>query len=124
MKNFTTKDIVAVQKRLAAMKRDALHEIDIANADIESGQKAPHKDVGSFSDDVETTRQGEVRFAEINIDRNSLYMIEEAERRIADGLYGLCVDCAEPIARERLLALPAAIRCAVCQQKLEQKPSR
>jgi DnaK suppressor protein len=46
--------------------------------------------------------------------------LDGALRRIADGEYGLCVECGEEIARERLFANPAATRCAECQQLAER----
>jgi DnaK suppressor protein len=38
---------------------------------------------------------------------------------MANGLYGLCMDCGEEIPLERLFAQPAAIRCAACQTNAE-----
>jgi RNA polymerase-binding transcription factor DksA len=124
MRDFSAEEMRALRERLAIMKREALEEIDRAHADIDAGRKAPNKDVGSFSDEVEAGRLGEVRLAEINIDRNTLRLIEEAERSLDEGRYGVCVDCGEPIARERLLALPTAMRCAACQQKYESRLRR
>jgi DnaK suppressor protein len=40
--------------------------------------------------------------------------IERALRRIEDGSYGDCTDCGEPIAAQRLQALPAASQCIDC----------
>jgi RNA polymerase-binding transcription factor DksA len=41
-------------------------------------------------------------------------MIEAALDRIANGSYGTCVRCGDPIAEERLDALPATPMCADC----------
>ncbi len=49
----------------------------------------------------------------------SLEQIEAAIRRIDEGTYGTCAHCAEPIAAERLEALPAASHCLGCQHLLE-----
>jgi DnaK suppressor protein len=48
-----------------------------------------------------------------------LLAIDEALQRIADGSYGLCVDCGVGIATARLHANPTAMRCVDCQSKLE-----
>jgi DnaK suppressor protein len=40
--------------------------------------------------------------------------IREALRRIAQGGYGICVQCGEPIDPKRLKALPTATRCIAC----------
>jgi RNA polymerase-binding transcription factor DksA len=52
------------------------------------------------------------------LDRHAqdLRAILEAQARIADGLFGLCIDCGDDIGYERLLALPAAPRCVACQE--------
>ncbi len=46
--------------------------------------------------------------------------IRAALARIADGSYGTCVVCGEPIAEARLQALPTAITCIGCAGKGEQ----
>lgn len=42
--------------------------------------------------------------------------IDAALLRIAEGSYGECADCRQPIAFERLEAYPTALRCLVCQE--------
>jgi RNA polymerase-binding transcription factor DksA len=44
--------------------------------------------------------------------------------RIAEGSYGTCSDCGEPIGGPRLNAQPTAERCIACQQKLEVRSGR
>ena len=41
-------------------------------------------------------------------------MIQAALGRIADGTFGDCVACGEPISEERLNAVPHAARCKRC----------
>ena len=48
-----------------------------------------------------------------------LALIDAAYERLAAGCYGMCVDCADPIVAQRLLANPEAARCAECQQLFE-----
>lgn len=48
-----------------------------------------------------------------------LVAIDAALQRIADGSYGLCVDCGVAIATARLHANPTAMRCVGCQAQLE-----
>lgn len=40
--------------------------------------------------------------------------IDAAERRLAAGTYGICIDCDRPIAAERLEVLPATPVCVAC----------
>ena len=46
--------------------------------------------------------------------------IEAARARVADRTYGVCVDCGDDIALERLRAWPTAKRCHACQQQRER----
>jgi len=53
--------------------------------------------------------------------RTELRLIDAALARMDAGNCGECVDCGEPIPRERLEALPFAIRCATDQALLERE---
>ena len=46
--------------------------------------------------------------------------IEEAIRLLFEGPYGHCVNCRRTIPAARLRALPFAIRCVACQERLER----
>lgn len=52
--------------------------------------------------------------------RGELDDIAQARERMAAGTYGICEDCGTGIPYERLLASPAARRCAPCQQRRER----
>lgn len=47
--------------------------------------------------------------------------VERALRRLADGSYGRCIDCDQPIPVARLNAYPAAARCIRCQEAAERR---
>jgi len=47
--------------------------------------------------------------------------IEDALRGIEAGTYGICRDCAEPIAGKRLEALPFATNCLNCAQAIDEQ---
>ncbi len=53
-------------------------------------------------------------------DTAEIATVDAALRRIADGVYGDCVDCGAHIAEARLRAAPEAARCIHCQEKLEK----
>ena len=48
-----------------------------------------------------------------------LSRINEALRRLIDGAYGICEDCARPITLDRLDLLPTTTRCVECQERAE-----
>ncbi|MEW6379714.1 MAG: TraR/DksA C4-type zinc finger protein [bacterium] len=47
--------------------------------------------------------------------------IENAIDRLAEGNYGACQKCGQPIPEKRLEALPFALYCVSCQKKKEDK---
>jgi DnaK suppressor protein len=59
--------------------------------------------------------------AEDQRDHAELRSIDAALRRLAEGRYGACADCGEPIGVQRLLAQPDALRCAACQGAWERR---
>lgn len=61
--------------------------------------------------------------AVINQDVQDVRDIKAARERLAAGTYGICTDCGNAIAYERLLAYPTAKRCIHCQRLHEQGKS-
>ncbi len=47
---------------------------------------------------------------------HQLELVDEALARLAAGTFGICVRCDQPIAADRLEALPWAARCIDCQR--------
>ncbi len=58
---------------------------------------------------------------EVKADRaaQELEQVLAAQRRLADGSYGLCVQCGASIDLRRLTAMPAAPYCVACQSERE-----
>lgn len=54
-------------------------------------------------------------------EQKSLYSIDEAMKRIDEGVYGLCLQCSKAIPRKRLAVLPQSELCIDCQKKNETK---
>ena len=51
--------------------------------------------------------------------RDMLERVEDALRKIDHGSYGICSSCGKVIPAGRLEALPSAIYCVPCQNRLE-----
>ena len=56
------------------------------------------------------------------IDRytEELEQIAAVRERLANGVFGQCLDCGEPIGAARLQAQPTAVRCTDCQWRHER----
>ncbi len=57
-----------------------------------------------------------------DIRKGDLIQMEEAERKLREGTYGLCEECGEEIEEGRLALLPFANYCVTCQ-KLREGPA-
>ncbi|GAC1450329.1 MAG: TraR/DksA C4-type zinc finger protein [Isosphaeraceae bacterium] len=73
-------------------------------------------DVGTENYDQEFT------LGLIENEQSTLEQVVLALGRIDAGSYGHCEECAEPIARPRLQALPYTPHCIECARKLEESP--
>lgn len=62
------------------------------------------------------TLLSDITNAEILRDVRELSDILAAERRMAEGTYGICIDCGGEIPYARLTVYPTAKRCIRCQQ--------
>ena len=56
----------------------------------------------------------------VKIRQEELAQIDEAERKLDKGTYGICEECGAEISPERLSAVPFAVRCVRCEQELEK----
>ena len=70
-------------------------------------------DLGTETHEEELDETAEILFEEEE------RRIAEARRALADGSYGVCVNCHQPIPTERLSAVPEAVRCLNCQRLFE-----
>jgi len=78
--------------------------------------------IETFADPLDEIQQAaELELAIETADRTSakLAEIRLALDRLADGTYGICADCDEDIAPNRLRAVPWASRCIRCQEAFE-----
>jgi DnaK suppressor protein len=76
-------------------------------------------------DELDRNQQsGERDYAMSNLARNSsrLHEVQSALRRIAAGTFGICVECGESINPKRLVAVPWASSCIVCQKAADLEP--
>ena len=53
-----------------------------------------------------------------------LQQIEDALERMAEGTYGKCEECNDPIPKARLDAIPYATYCLPCRQALEDEAQK
>ncbi len=106
----------ALLTRLDAMRVDALTRRRSRPPGEDDASSAGAADRGEVS---ETERIGEIDREVDSVVEATLQEIEVARQRAIAGTYGRCVNCGDPIASERLAALPSAIGCIPCQTETE-----
>lgn len=80
----------------------------------------PADPVGDIADKAFDRSRAEVEHDLIELSLRELREIAAVRERLANGTYGECIDCGEPIAPARLEAYPTARRCADCQSRHEK----
>ncbi len=70
-------------------------------------------------DQVRSNTDREMAVQRLNLQTRLIHDVESAIAKIDEGLYGLCEQCEEPIARKRLDIMPWARQCVACQSKSE-----
>ena len=103
-------------------RRNALLE-EIRN-DVARAREEPYASVAGATPDIGDQAVADLISdtgeAEVTRDLGELRTLEVALKRVADGTYGLCVDCGEDIPFARLHAQPGAARCLRCQERHER----
>jgi RNA polymerase-binding transcription factor DksA len=110
-------------KEVEARLKSRLEEIEATLARVtvradESGAELADYDQHEGDQGTETYEQelDETRVAILGQERS---LVQQALQRLAEGKYGICVDCGKEIPADRLKAMPEAIRCLEDQRRFE-----
>lgn len=114
---------------LAAEKRRLAHDIEVigeTGLDRSLGDSISEDAVyDNHSADIGTeTFEREKDFGLREDLMTTLDMVEEAERRLERGAYGVCQRCGRAIAEARLEAVPWTAFCVDCETRLEEEEAR
>lgn len=123
---FSKKELLEFRKLIFKRKDRLSEDIQhIADDTLKKSQKEASGDISGYTyhmADVATdTYDREFSLGIATNDRQSLYELDDAIKRIEDGTFGVCEDCKQLIAKNRLRAVPQARLCVKCQEKREKK---
>ncbi len=107
-----TPDDEVAKARLAALRAE-IETMLTAARDASAPVPLDQATIGRVSR-IDAMQQREMAVAARKARQRDLVRIEMAERRLASGDYGCCVDCGEAIAPKRLAIDPMAERCVNC----------
>src|SRR3989304_9343523 len=109
-KEMTEKLLVAKTKILQEVSHKIKSESDV------------HKfEIGDIYDIASSERERELALTLGDRDREKLAEIEDALERLSESTYGECEEGGEPIAANRLRALPFPRGCIECQSRSERE---
>lgn len=101
-------DVEHYAGRLRARRAELLGRLEGIETDLDAPVPADWDDLAIEREDDEVLeRMGTAGLAELRA-------IDAALARVAAGTFGTCVNCGDPIAAERLDAVPHAPRCRAC----------
>ena len=95
--------------QVAEQRGGKLGRAEVATAHFDNSQ----------DDQAQIRSERELEFALNEHELAELQAIEDALKRIEEGVYGLCLACGVSISPERLHAAPQALRCVDCQTTFE-----
>ncbi len=102
--------------------------IDNINHDQSIGAKESAGDLSSYAfhqaDQGSDTNLMEQTVMLLEQEREKLRFLNDALRRISDGVYGICEICGKNIQEARLEVIPYAHYCIECKSKEEEKKRR
>jgi len=107
--------------QLMALRTETVEQLRTQRGGAVSRAESAANALAAASDDqASADAQRDVAFALEERESADLVAIDAALQRIADGSYGLCVDCGVSIPTARLHANPTAMRCVDCQTAREK----
>lgn len=117
---LTDKQLATLEHLLDERETQLRSEVRGSREASAEDQERQAGEVPDLVDAAENRRSGDMRFAETERDVVELIDIAEARERMASGEYGICEDCDQEIAFERLKVEPSALRCIECQRAYER----
>jgi DnaK suppressor protein len=113
---MTQAQTIRFQKAIEQRRLELVGEINSQTRQIVIGE-SEHDPI----DQVQSMHMREECASQLG--RRSLVLaeIDRSLQAIAEGSYGICVDCEEPISLKRLETIPWAPRCLGCQEHVERR---
>ncbi|MFA5430676.1 MAG: TraR/DksA family transcriptional regulator [Candidatus Omnitrophota bacterium] len=125
-KKMLKADLSAFKKLILKKKEDIIDHIrEISEETVKKSQKDASGDISSYTyhmADVATDNYDrEFSMGRVSEDREFLFELDDALKRIEDGSFGICEDCGALVSKTRLKAVPSARLCIKCQEKKDKK---
>jgi RNA polymerase-binding protein DksA len=97
----------------------------ISEDTLKKSQKDAAGDISGYTyhmaDVASDTYDREFSLGLASNERESLYELDDALKKIEEGTFGICEECKSLITKTRLKAVPYARLCLKCQEKREKR---
>jgi len=116
-------DLDKIKDDLLARRRVLSGDVKQLSNELRSAAEAGGNNhlASEIADMGQASADQDISFSRLASENSEIAQIDEALKRIADGEYGHCEECSEPIPPARLEALPHARLCIQCQSNLESR---
>jgi len=111
--------LMEIKKKLLEKKDEILETIEKEESD-EISEIESESVIGDIVDEANSVYELQVISKLSEKEQEKLQEINEALKRIEDGVYGKCVVCGKEIEEKRLLAIPEAKKCIKCKAAEEK----
>lgn len=125
-KKFNKKELAEFKKIILKRKEEIIQDIQHISEDtLKKSQKEASGDISGYTyhmaDIATDTYDREFSLGLASNERDILYELDDALKKIDEGSFGICEDCKGLITKVRLRAVPYARLCVKCQQKREKR---
>ena len=115
---FTGQDLV-YYNALMKVRNELSEQIRICADESLDCSNSEKRGVATHMADSDSSRN-EMGLQMLTENSNVISLIDDAIERLANGEYGICMDCGERISEPRLMARPYAIFCIECKSRHEE----
>jgi DnaK suppressor protein len=115
------------KEKIESFRRDLFARREALALDLKKATAEFISDDVSYTDSIDQASADTDRAFALqlkNRERDTLWKIDEALKRIEDGSYGACERCDEPISEARIKAFPFTTLCIDCKAELESEEQR
>ena len=121
-KPWTAKELREIREELDSERARAMADLEIAEHDLQGLMRDAGEGAGDDQADAGASIFGrEYEMSLVANSRDKLDQVEHALERLANGTYGVCESCGNPIGKLRLQAAPRATLCMACKTRQEHR---
>jgi len=117
MRNVTDERVADLRRMLLDRQRELVQEV---RGRVHDARREGRNDGLDELDTADADIRDDLEFALIQMKTETLSRVDAALVRLDAGAYGNCTECQGEITKNRLRAMPFAVRCTECEDRRER----